>query len=506
MRNRYLPVLAWLTIMRLPSIALAQPVGPEFQVNTYTTGNQSAASVASDPTGNFVVVWESYFKDSNSLTAVFGQRYDSAGNALGPEFQVSNLANNHQQDPSVASDMDGNFVVVWGGAGQGDEYGVFGQRYDRDGNRLGNEFHVNTFTTGIQWRSSVATDATGNFVVVWEGGGSQDGDYYGIFGQRYSRDGNPVGVEFQVNTYTTGFQRFPAVTLDPSGNSVAVWMSYGQGGPLWNIFGQRFDEGGNAVGPEFQVDTQLNSGSPSLSSDADGNFIVVWGSGDGILGRRYDSDGNPLGAEFPLNVGNSPSFSSDANGNFVVVSRREPYGQAYGDISGRRYDINGNPIGGAFQVNTYTTGRQSYPSVASDAIGNFLVVWQDANRYEDGHDGNLGGVFGQRFSAACEASLHVQGDVHAPGSTVALQVHIAHRRPKTVTVPWELRLLDADGQELAKRTTEPLTFEPGDVVDREVAFRLPDDLAAGTYMLELAIGGMDGTKGATTTVRVIQAE
>jgi hypothetical protein len=89
---------------------------------------------------------------------------------------------------------------------------------------------------------------------------------------------------------------------------------------------------------------------------------------------------------------------------------------------------------------------------------------------------------------------------------LAVQVHIAHHRPKTVTVPWELRLTDASGQRIARRTTAPHTFEPGDVVDRSVEFRLPDDLAAGTYTLELGISGMAGTKGATTTLRVVRAE
>jgi uncharacterized protein YfaS (alpha-2-macroglobulin family) len=135
------------------------------------------------------------------------------------------------------------------------------------------------------------------------------------------------------------------------------------------------------------------------------------------------------------------------------------------------------------------------------ASGNFVVVWQ--SRYQDGSDY---GIFGQRFSAGCEASLQVQGDVHTPGSSVAILVHIAHHRPKTVTVPWELRLIDASGQVIAKHTTAPHTLEPGDVVDRDVQFRLPNDLASGTYTLELGISGMVGTKGATTTFRVTSAE
>lgn len=87
-----------------------------------------------------------------------------------------------------------------------------------------------------------------------------------------------------------------------------------------------------------------------------------------------------------------------------------------------------------------------------------------------------------------------------------VQVHILHGRPEVVTVAWEMRLVDESGRQIARHTTEPHTFKPGDVVDKEVELRLPDNLASGSYTVELAIGGMDGTKGATTTFRVVRAE
>jgi hypothetical protein len=103
----------------------------------------------------------------------------------------------------------------------------------------------------------------------------------------------------------------------------------------------------------------------------------------------------------------------------------------------------------------------------------------------------------------CEASLQVSGEVFAPGAMLPVRVHIAHHRPKTVTVPWEMTLIDAQGRVLAKHTTQPHTFEPGDVVDKDVEFRLPDDLASGTYTVRVAISGMAGTKGATTSFQVV---
>src|SRR5262249_9561399 len=63
-----------------------------------------------------------------------------------------------------------------------------GQRYDSTGTPLGGEFQVNTYTTSGQGRPAVAGDGAGNFVVVWESGGSAGSDTFGlsIQGQRYT--------------------------------------------------------------------------------------------------------------------------------------------------------------------------------------------------------------------------------------------------------------------------------------------------------------------------------
>jgi hypothetical protein len=68
----------WLVLLNLgllplaPAAAWAQgPVGPEFRVNTYTSGSQATPAVATDPAGNFVVVWQSQGLYSNA--GIIGQ-------------------------------------------------------------------------------------------------------------------------------------------------------------------------------------------------------------------------------------------------------------------------------------------------------------------------------------------------------------------------------------------------------------------------------------------------
>ncbi len=57
-------------------------LGPQLQINTYTTSAQRNPAVASDAAGNFVVVWESY--QDGSYQGIFGQRYDVFGTPQGP--------------------------------------------------------------------------------------------------------------------------------------------------------------------------------------------------------------------------------------------------------------------------------------------------------------------------------------------------------------------------------------------------------------------------------------
>jgi hypothetical protein len=330
-----------------------QRLGSEFRVNSFTRDYQEYPSVAVAPDGHFVVVWTSVFQDGNTQ-GVFGQRYDSAGVAQGEEFQINSFTIGAQTYPSVASDASGNFVVVWDSNGQdGSGKGIFGQRYDSAGVPLGSEFRVNSYTTNAQSMPFVALDAGGNFVVAWHSY-FQDGSYLGIFGQRYDAGGVPQGNEFRINSYTASNQTRPSVTSDASGNFVVVWDSYGQDGDGFGIFGQRYDSAGLPVGSEFRINSHTTNwqNRPSVTSDVSGNFVVVWQNyfgqpRGGIMGQRYDSGGVAQGDAFRVHSFR-PSRGSQQRTPFVeatsingFVVAWTSYGQdgsGFG-MFGRRFDL-----------------------------------------------------------------------------------------------------------------------------------------------------------------------
>jgi hypothetical protein len=400
--------------------AQAPSLGFEFQANTFTTGNQSSSAVASRGDGSFVVVWYGDYQDGSGF-GVLGQRFDAAGLPSGPEFLVNTYTTGYQWFPRVGADAAGNFVVVWEGSGPGGSNNeIFGQRFDASGAKLGAEFLVNTYTTGIQFGADVSVEPSGGFVVVWASK-DQVSDY-DIFGQRFNSSGAKVGAEFLVNTYTTSRQIGARAATDQSGRFVVAWTSpYGQDGSGAGVFAQRFNASGTKAGPEFQINsfTTYDQKAPDVAMDRAGNFTVVWQSElqdfvqDGVFGQRFDASGAKVGPEFQVNTyftgqQAGPLASIDPNGNLLVVwSSNTEDGSDFG-VFGQRFDRAGARLGTEFQINAYTTGDQGVTAVADTGRG-FVVVWGDS-----GQDGSSFGVFGRR-QRFVPKGLSV--DVHGNGTS-----------------------------------------------------------------------------------------
>jgi len=271
------------------------------------------------------------------------------------------------------------------------------------GDRVGAELQVNTYTTGGQTDPSVAPDGSGGFVVVWSSAGSSgtDSDADSIQAQRFAPTGLPVGGEFQINTYTTSYQRQPVVAPDGAGGFVVVWQSDGSAQTDTSghsIQGQRFSAAGLPAGGEFQVNTYTTGGqdTPFIAALGGGGFVVVWQSegsggtdtsGQSIQGQLFDAAGAPLGGQFQVNT--YTTFDQRYAGvvavgaaAFVVVWQSDASaGSDTSDrsIQGQRFDVvTGNSVGGQFQVNTYTPDTQDVPGIGSDGSDGYVVVWESS--------------------------------------------------------------------------------------------------------------------------------
>ena len=333
-------------------VSAQSPQAIEFQVNVYTLNDQNDPDVAIDGDGAFVVVWDSYLQDS-SQRGVFGRRFGIGGFPLSSDFQVSTHTLSTQINAAIAGHPNGDFVVAWQSYDQDqDQYGIFARRFDSAGSALAIEFQVNTHTLNDQERPAVAIDADGDFIVAWMGEGNQDGDGSGIFAQRYLGGGGPFFGEFQVNELTVGPQSLPSVAVAGDGSFVIAWTSQPSVAGGLEVMARRFSPFSASIGAEFQVNVRTANSQlyPSVAIAGNGDFVIVWvsflqdGAQNGIFGRRFSSSGTAQGDEF--------------------------------------------------LVNLRTVDNQLNPEVSAESGGRFLVVWSSTLQ-----DGSGPGVFMRRFAA-----------------------------------------------------------------------------------------------------------
>ncbi len=162
------------------------PLGPEFQVNSFTRDHvtntsyigegevyfelngQDTADVAMNASGQFVVVWESDEQDGDE-NGIFAQRYNTAGQPVGGEFQVNTIAAGEQDNPSVAIRDDGSFVIAWE-HDNGDDADVHYRAFTAAGNPVSDEQSINADTSEIH----LASNSSGEVTIAWESQGFQD--------------------------------------------------------------------------------------------------------------------------------------------------------------------------------------------------------------------------------------------------------------------------------------------------------------------------------------------
>ena len=374
-------------------------LGDEFQVNQETIANQTQPTIALTPTG-FVVAWTS----QSGAGGIHARRFLMNGTPLDLlEQQVSQFGVFSQNQPVVARNSAGDYVVAWSEDVRDPlvDPAVYVQAFFADGTQRSPEVQVNISTNGTQRLPDVDIDESGDFTVVWESffnDGVAPADHFQVLARRFSAVGIPLTGEIPLSAATTLEQNNPRVALDGSGGFIATWHSLDQDGDEFGIYARRFDAASNPIGAEFRVNTTtaLWQRRPAIDATATGEFIIVWDSEDAafgtdILAQRYDNLGQPVGGEFQINeatiVGDfhdTADVAFDGSGRFVVA-----WWDDNGEISVRQFDAAGLPLTGDVVVSQ--AGSNSGPRVSTSPDGRSTVVWT-----------LNGDIIGQRLNADLE--------------------------------------------------------------------------------------------------------
>jgi hypothetical protein len=328
----------------------------EFQISNSSQGSQLSQGVVNINTEEHLVCYSSPIL-GGSGNCVLGQRFGLDGIRRRDEFQISTLdigeiLNPVFVDPAGAGLSTGDFVVSWVNLEEdvsSNSTGIFAQLFDSNANKIGDEFQINTHRPKQQSNPKVTALDNGNFVVCWDSDG-QDGSRAGIFAQIFNQNGDKVGSEFQVNIFTTRTQWRPDITTMEDGSFVIVWTSWTEHYSN-QIFAKIYNDKGEVKREAFQVspDVLAGCGRSAVSPLDNGGFVVVYAN-------YIDQDGSA--------------------GIYAQIC-----------------DSAGTKINEQFQVNTYTESSQLDPTVEQFEDG-FFVCWASIEQ-----DGSSAGVYGQIFDS-----------------------------------------------------------------------------------------------------------
>ncbi len=157
------------------------PLGPEWQINTTAVSDQFQPSITALAGGGFFIAWADNSRgaetrgDDTSSYAVRGQVLDASGAWVGGEILVNHVTTYGQYQPNVLALSDGRFIVAFCDTSSGTEtggddlqYGAIRARiFNADGSPCGEEFLVNTTTTGHQNEPQMAQLPDGRVVFTW---------------------------------------------------------------------------------------------------------------------------------------------------------------------------------------------------------------------------------------------------------------------------------------------------------------------------------------------------
>ena len=380
-----------LALLALTASACRDPVFfPEFEVDI-TDGSHSAndASIAQD--GEFVVSW-------SESTEVLARSFSSITSPQGDPFLMNADTTPGRSNSSIARDASGRYVIVWNEEG----LAIRGQRFDRDGTPIGDNFTVATNAQADLSIPLVASDPSGNFVVAWTVDTGTNDD---AFARRFDHNGAALGDPFLVHTGTAFNQFATGLAMSASG-FVVTWNGNTSVSDQYP-FARLFDESGAPMTPSFKVNSSTATGSsfdPDVAMNAAGDFVVVWADGladvKRVLARRYDNDGDPVADQFQVRQATTldakePRVASDSYGNFLVAWEERPSNDftAPADIYGRFYGPAGlGSSSEAFLINQITTGSQTRPQPSLADNGEWIVAFQSNTDGDNDVKGRKSGV------------------------------------------------------------------------------------------------------------------
>jgi len=325
---------------------------------------------------------------------------------------------------SVASDEQGNFVVVWTDENQGVRAKVYHQDFIETENgresviTFHREFVVTSNPTATY--ASVAMDADGDFVVTWM---QEDADGRNIYAKAYNANGsarmdsnNEVMAEFRVNSHSGGTHSYPDIAMSPNGDFVITWESLnqlkttGKTQSGYDIFYQRYDSSCTPIGKVDEIQSIQFSGGPSAGGvfriEFEGQLTgdIEIGTNMTITAANIQVALKALGLDVDVAAASASSvlvqFTRTMGGKDIApLSVPTKYVKLVSPKSDQSISATTLTTGtsGEALANDTILGNQRYASIAMAQTGEFTITWTSWGQGND--SANESNIYAKNFAA-----------------------------------------------------------------------------------------------------------
>ncbi|MEM9541079.1 MAG: S8 family serine peptidase [Cyanobacteria bacterium P01_E01_bin.42] len=348
-------------VISMPSEPSVRVIGDPFQFGSgdpdYSSGFPEDAnrSVLSLSDRSLVTVWGKPQLYAGQYS-IFGQRYDRRGNPLGDRFVVDSgdIYDFRSSNLSITELNNNEFLVTWDDLNNK----IYGQRYDINANKISDRLEIDTNSSLKIKKSSVTALSDGKFAITWQEE-NLNGDIQKIYATQRDFDGSSIGEKFQIYSSQTNEEvANPIIATLENNKFMVTWQSWNQNEDKSSIYGLLYDREDHTLGNIFQVKTdkieRINSyrSNYRVKTLENSNIFIVGENFDGIFGQHYDRQGNPLGNQFQISKqGFLPSLTTLGTGETLAawVVNVGGYGGEF-KIHGQLYNNNGEPVGKEFSL------------------------------------------------------------------------------------------------------------------------------------------------------------
>lgn len=407
-----------LSFFATPSLAAPGDfLTPELVANETPILAPDGSDIASDADGNLLVVWL-------ESRQIMGRRLAADGTPLSGTLTLVDDAN-HLGAQGLAMAPNGDFVITFRRNLFAAHHGVYAQRFDALGNRVGRELTVNlphlaqsnrtlaiTLSLGgaLQRREmtpAVGMDADGNFNIVWEQEvdlslNNQQGNLLNkvrtrISLQRFDAKGRRIGLIRSLAEGTTpllitqfplspdtGLVGNPRIAVQNNGDFAVAWqrsrLTPDAGDPpstrATDIEFRAFRASGLGRGATRALVAEAAQADLQDLAAVNGEYLAAWDQGALANLQQINDLGEPTGTLFSVTGGGSAL--AVAPGGSAVWTWIEGAAGTDQDLQTQLLSVSGAMAGSPFRVHAASTRRQFAPRAAADAEGNFAIGWADA--------------------------------------------------------------------------------------------------------------------------------